>query len=114
MFILCCKYVAGLTQAGFYYLRGSWVGGLVSLVFVLNQDRIHIICLDTCVVMFLCCILCCLLLGGGSASLWWGGRSLSPVCTVSLAGLTAWGRFCNLGLGTGSLPGELCPGTPFR
>ena len=42
----------------------------------------------------------------------WGFLSL--VCTVSSASLPAWGRFSNLGLGTGSLPGELCPGAPFR
>ena len=42
LFILCCKYVAGLTQAGLYYLRGSWVRGLVTSVFV--QDWVHIMC----------------------------------------------------------------------
>ena len=36
----------------------------------------------------------------------WG--SLSSVCAVSSAGLPAWGHFGNLGLGTGSLPSELC------
>ena len=33
-----------LHMPAFYYLRGSWVRRLVTSVFVLNLDRIHMIC----------------------------------------------------------------------
>ena len=42
----------------------------------------------------------------------WG--ALLPVYMVYSGGFPAWGRFGNLGLGTGScMPGELCPALLF-
>ena len=58
----CSYYVVNMLLAlhrpAFYYLRGSWVRGLATSVFVLNRIGLILYVLDICVVIFLCCISC--------------------------------------------------------
>ena len=53
----CVVYMLpALHRPAFYYLRGSWVRGLVTSVFVLNPDWIHIACFGYLCSNVFCCI----------------------------------------------------------